>query len=545
MITSTDYIMFHRELFYIIGITSDGSKSTITMDRSFRHMHYAGREAYGDDVLETRAEVCLMSRNIVYRGDDTSYATKFGAHIMIHAPGDELVIGRIENLQLNAVGQAFLIGKYPIHYHMIGRVTKSYIRNNAIDGSFNRGITLHGVKYLRVERNCIHNAMGHTIFVEDAAETKNYVAYNVVALTMQSFSMLNTDTTPANFWITHPDNIFVGNRAAGSKAYGFWMDYQKTAIGASYNPNINPMGAKLGKFSNNVVHSVRKYGVRIYGGHIPPIPAVYENHISYHCGKNGVMGGDYGHVILRNITVADNKGSGIEFERINLGADMIDRCRAENLTVIGVSNGNPGSSRHGIVAPQSDLWFVTNARFYNFNGGSAALGDCSHCNTPKADSGTRTTRFSELKFVNVSNRIRWNWPFKGIFHDLDGTLTEQGADSYVSAYWKHNDWPECIVDIPVYDGIICMAPLAIERIVFTKASGNIDKKTMNVWQYDEANIAGMDEAALEQYLLPPNGSQVGWLQHARPTKHWTAPYVTNHRYYLRWSWGMDFERVMI
>ena len=84
------------------------------------------------------------------------------------------------------------------------------------------------------------------------------------------------------------------------------------------------------------------------------------------CGKNGIMGGDLGLVVFRNITVADNAGSGIEFERIMLGPDDIDVNRAEDLVVIGRSNGNPGSSTHGLVAPQSDLWFVTNARFYNF-----------------------------------------------------------------------------------------------------------------------------------------------------------------------------------
>ena len=46
-----------------------------------------------------------MTRNIVYRGDpETSAKNKFGAHIMLHSPGDESVIGRIENLQLNDVG---------------------------------------------------------------------------------------------------------------------------------------------------------------------------------------------------------------------------------------------------------------------------------------------------------------------------------------------------------------------------------------------------------------------------------------------------------
>ena len=49
-----------------------------------------------------------------------------------------------------------------------------------------------------------------------------------------------------------------------------------------------------------------------------------------------------GHVVFRNITVADNKLSGLEVERINLSSDRIDDCYAENLMVVGVSNGNPG-----------------------------------------------------------------------------------------------------------------------------------------------------------------------------------------------------------
>lgn len=82
---------------------------------------------------------------------------------------------------------------------------------------------------------------------------------------------------------------------------------------------------------------------------------------------------------------------------------------------------------------------------------------------------------------SVENRIRWRYKKKGIFHDLDGTLTEQGPDSYVSAYWPHNDWPECTVDMSVYDGIICPSPLAIQRIVFHFGVGDINGKDLHVW----------------------------------------------------------------
>ena len=53
------------------------------------------------------------------------------------------------------------------------------------------------------------------------------------------------------------------------------------------------------------------------------------------------------------------------------------------------------------------------------------------------------------------------------------------------------------MDLPVYDGIICKAPLAIERIVFHGADGNINGKTLNIWQYDDANTDGRNAAAME------------------------------------------------
>lgn len=245
---------------------------------------------------------------------------------------------------------------------------------------------------------------------------------------------------------------------------------------------------------------------------------------------------------MRNMTVADNHEAGIELEWILLGAEHKDVCRVEDSVVIGSSNGNPGSATHGIVAPKSDLWFVTNVRFYNFFDGAAALGDCSACETPDTDSGARTTRFSNLYFdASVGKRIAWRWPFKGIFHDLDGTLTEQGENSYVGAYWKHNVWPECTVDMAVYDGIICPAPYAIERVVFHHVTGNADKDTLYAWQYDPDQVEDMTEEEKSHYLVADNGSEIGFIVYQNPFMHNTGIYVTQHRYYLRWQWGLDFE----
>jgi hypothetical protein len=216
-----------------------------------------------------RAEVGLLTRNVRYQGDDTSAANQYGAHIMLASPGDESVIGRIENCEFFDVGQAFKLGRYPIHFHMIGTVQKSYIKKNSIHQTYNRATTLHGVHYLEISGNVVYKAMGHNIFIEDAIETKNLIENNLIVDTRASNSLLNTDQTPACFWITHPDNIFRGNHAAGSERYGYWFDLQTTSIGPSFDPNVCPENSKLGEFSDNVAHSVGRYGLRIFHNLIP------------------------------------------------------------------------------------------------------------------------------------------------------------------------------------------------------------------------------------------------------------------------------------
>lgn len=102
---------------------------------------------------------------------------------MLHSKGDESLTGRIEYVELRDVGQAFQLGRYPIHFHMIGTVHNSYIRGNAIHHTYNRAVTIHAVHYLRVINNVAYKTMGHTFFIEDAIETKNYLENNLAILT--------------------------------------------------------------------------------------------------------------------------------------------------------------------------------------------------------------------------------------------------------------------------------------------------------------------------------------------------------------------------
>ena len=119
--------------------------------------------------------------------------------------------------------------------------------------------------------------------------------------------------------------------------------------------------------------------------------------------------------------------AGIEF---SLTEDVIDGyAKIVDAVVIGkTANADAetnAASPHGIIAPRTENFTIDGARFYNYNfNEAAALGDCSHCFHPAAtDSGARTYTTSRLEFTDVTRRIKYQYPQRGIFHDLDGSLT--------------------------------------------------------------------------------------------------------------------------
>ena len=107
---------------------------------------------------------------------------------------------------LNYLNYLRISGRYPIHFHLSGNVTGSYVRGCAIHHTFNRAVTVHGVSGLLVEHNVAYDIMGHAFFIEDGIETGNTIQYNLGVAVRTSSTLLITDVTPATFWVTNPNN---------------------------------------------------------------------------------------------------------------------------------------------------------------------------------------------------------------------------------------------------------------------------------------------------------------------------------------------------
>ena len=105
-VASTDYKGRHAEKRTIIAIDkTNPEKPVITMDQPFKYKHYAATETYGDDTIDMRAEVGLLSRNVKVQGDpETSAITQYGATIFMHSLGDDSLVARLGFIEMTNVG---------------------------------------------------------------------------------------------------------------------------------------------------------------------------------------------------------------------------------------------------------------------------------------------------------------------------------------------------------------------------------------------------------------------------------------------------------
>ena len=216
VVASTDYDPHQAEERTIRGVSGE----TVTLDRPLEHSHRGSVQTIAGKAVDERAEVALLSRNVV-EGEEATSADGFGGQVMVMEGG----VTRIEGAELTRMGQRNVLRRYPLHFHMLGEGgASSYLRRTSIHQTFNRCLTVHGTDRLAISGNVCHDHLGHRFFFEDGAETDNTVTGNLGLTTRRPAEgerLLPSDASPSTFWITNPDNVIRNNVAAGSESKGF------------------------------------------------------------------------------------------------------------------------------------------------------------------------------------------------------------------------------------------------------------------------------------------------------------------------------------
>ncbi len=492
VLASTDFNPRQAEQRRVTAV--DGNR--LTLDRPLEYMHF-GQITFG---VDQRGEVGLLTRNIRIQASEDADQTYFGGHIMA-MPGSQV---RVSGIELNRMGQHLQLARYPMHWHLVGEGQGQYIQNSAIHGTYSRCVTVHGTNNVRVENNVTFNTVGHCFFLEDAVETGNQFIQNLGIMTKchptlpcqptnlapggappgsaaagQSSDqvLLPSDNTVSTFWITNPNNRFVGNVAAGSDQIGFWFAFPTNGFGQFLNTpaglNTFPRRTQLGEFRGNVAHSnfdgmmfdrgpgpdnrFSVVGSNYHTARVDPanpeserLVSVFEDFTGYKNRHGAIWGRGKMH-LFRNLRLADN-AIGFTHAAGDLASSAYSSRVVDSLFVGESENiGNPTTPAeiaYGRSLPQEGADYpirgyeyydfrqeVDNVRFINFqDNATRSAGAISYLMYTSfgisTENSVNNLEFSNAKPVHFPPvERRWSSDFGtrsgwsgAVFRDIDGSV---------------------------------------------------------------------------------------------------------------------------
>jgi hypothetical protein len=327
VLAPTDFDPFEYDRVHITSVTqnSDGSVR-YTVSPSFKFFHYGLQETYDGKVIDMRAEVGLLTRNLKIMGDLSSLTTERGGVISIHG---ERAAGHFSNIELRYMGQRSMTRSYPIHWHNVNDGKGQYARRVSIFHSFNRCITIHCTDRIRLEENVCVDHLGHGFFLEDGAEVENMIIGNLGIATRENTKdpLLASDQNPttsfygpSTFWWVHPKNTFINNVAAGSAFGGFSLEFSResfereakmTTCNSRREGFLARSSYPLDTFSGNRVHSANASAFQVGNFVKPSKKSVMTDGQSYKIGCSHVWGSQgaiwfHGtNMVAQNFIVAD------------------------------------------------------------------------------------------------------------------------------------------------------------------------------------------------------------------------------------------------
>jgi hypothetical protein len=278
---------------------------TLQLDRPLAHEHLGEGEF--------RCEAANLSRNVIIESADPK---KGRGHTMYHRN----CAGGISYARFAHLGQEGMLGRYPIHYHLVGATMRgSSVIGAAIVDSHNRWVTIHGTHFL-VVRDCVgYQSIGHGFFLEDASEVYNLLDRN---LGVQAYrgkklpdQILPFDPNDgAAFWWSNGRNSLTRNTACENEEYGYRYDIQKSTSFNSVLPILMPDGTRkpidvrtipIFRFDDNEAHTEGLYGMVVAAnGDSQPDDAIRNEQMLKSIRAVDWTGPDTRHPhVIRNLTI--------------------------------------------------------------------------------------------------------------------------------------------------------------------------------------------------------------------------------------------------
>ena len=338
-----------------VAVTAiDGN--ALTVAPPLRYAHFGEVLSYGGKAIDCRAEVALLTRNVVIRSGDDAETERYGGHLMVMGDAGPI---RLSGVRLERLGQPGRDARYSFHWHLAGDRTGDYLRDVTVVDALQRGVVVHGTRGVLVEDCAVVDVRNHAFVpAEDGDETGNRFVGNLAMLVRnpprEEFAFPRDNAGGSNqgehrssgFWLRNFDNELVGNHVAGvARGNGFFYDVMSRpqAFRHAEDELTEPI-----TFRGNLAHSVS-------------VPGVNNN-----AGSNVAMYGQVGHgmgIFVDNFPTDEAQQGLLIFEDFTAykcdmsavwseidEAEFVDLALADNATAFLTG---PGQVRDAVVVGRS------------------------------------------------------------------------------------------------------------------------------------------------------------------------------------------------
>ncbi len=209
--------------------------NVISFIPALKFPHFGEIQMYEGKVLDERAEVGMLTRNIKIQGPEDAEENRYGGHTMILNESGPI---HIEGVEFTRMGQPGIEARYNLHWHLAGDREGDYIKNSSIHNSLQRGVVIHRTDNVLIEDVVAFNIRNHAFIpAEDGPEINNTFRHNLAMLVRKpedGFFAFPRDGQGGStqgeqrvggFWMRNVHNNLIDNHVAGSeRGTGFFFD---------------------------------------------------------------------------------------------------------------------------------------------------------------------------------------------------------------------------------------------------------------------------------------------------------------------------------
>eukprot|EP00443_Scrippsiella_acuminata_P042009 CAMPEP_0115286310 /NCGR_PEP_ID=MMETSP0270-20121206/61878_1 /TAXON_ID=71861 /ORGANISM="Scrippsiella trochoidea, Strain CCMP3099" /LENGTH=1525 /DNA_ID=CAMNT_0002703355 /DNA_START=436 /DNA_END=5010 /DNA_ORIENTATION=+ len=532
--------------------------TVVVLDTPVMSNHMGGFTEVEGHMFEAAAEVVNLERSILITGEhDDFYESLEGFSTAMMGSG----IIDVRYTRLEYCGRRDKMGKYCLHFHMVGTCPKCVFQGNAVVDSQQVGITIHGTHRALVDQNTLWDARAAGIYTEDGNEMNNVISNNVVICSrwqVCAVSWLGKNSLQGGgIYMIGMTNDVLYNRIAGYE-HGLYTPGSAFPRGQGYAwgrvcPQFTPFGAIRG----NVNHDNERYGLYLDNQYPRNLDRDKNGFVRGGCpefttdGKdNGVVPAnvvedefDYHNIFVGVYSLGDvsfvryvslNNAHSFYWKTSKNFADGVSHHFKDGLIA---NNDKDAYGRLQVLGPSGPFTFrFTNMTFAGGPVGEAALCAGQHCGRGGAG-GPCNVQYL-LEDVDWAHLMAWQKRIKFGAHALSFGFVQPiflAADNTSLGGYR----------AMVSQHLNGFAAVGCEQQDFHWDSGfacNLPIRRLNFWSnVDQGNLtlSGPGYYSEPNLAYPSEGLNAGLMQYEPMHKGYGLPVVAGQNYTVSGTWSGD------